>query len=314
MGEVAGRFGSRNSQSAMYAGLVPPLHDDPDAQQTTGGLFWDGRVDSLEEQANGPLMNPLEMANPSKQVVIDKLRLGPNADADADAFRAAFGADSLDDVDRAYDHMIAALTAFERTPTLAPFASKYDRYLVGRASLDASEQRGLATFEDPARGNCANCHPNRPGADGAPPMFTNYRYANLGIPAYANNLFYVQPAPLNPDGAKYVDRGLGLGRTLDDPREDGKFRTPMLRNIARTATYGHNGYFANLSYFVDSLNTRDIGSEQVGSCSRVAPHTSCAWPAPEIAATMDHRVGSLHRSEPDVADLVAFLNTLDDVQ
>jgi cytochrome c peroxidase len=308
MGVVAGRFGSRNSQSAMYAALVPPLHFDPDAGQTTGGLFWDGRADSLEDQATGPLMNPLEMANPSKQVVVDKLRLGPNAEA----FRVAFGDDALDDVDRAYAHMTSALAAFERTPTFAPFASRYDHYLAGQAALDASERRGLAIFEDPARGNCASCHPNRPAADGAPPMFTNYGYANLGIPAYANNLFYEQPAPLNPDGAKYVDRG--LGRTLDDPREDGKFRTPTLRNIARTAPYGHNGYFANLSYFVDFLNTRDSGSEQVGSCSRVAPHTACAWPAPEVAATMDHLVGGLHLSEPDVADLVAFLNTLDDVQ
>ncbi|CAN5215013.1 cytochrome-c peroxidase [soil metagenome] len=306
MGVVAGRFGSRNTQSAMYAALVPPLHYDPEARQTAGGLFWDGRADSLEDQATGPLMNPLEMANPSKQRVVEKLRLSPNAEA----FRAAFGDDALDDVDHAYANMTAALAAFERTPTFAPFSSRYDRYLAGDASLDASEKRGLAIFEDPARGNCASCHPNRPAADGSPPMFTNYLYANLGVPAYANNLFYEQPASLNPDGANYLDRG--LGRTLDDAREDGKFRTPTLRNIGRTAPYGHNGYFANLGYFVDFLNTRDTGSELVGTCSRVQPNTRCAWPAPEVAATIDHRVGALKLSEPETDDLVAFLKTLDD--
>ncbi len=308
MGVIAGRFGARNSQSAMYAALVPPLHYDPSAHEIMGGLFWDGRADSLEDQATGPLMNPLEMANPSKQVVVDKLRLGRNAEA----LRAAFGDDALDDVDAAYAHATAALAAFERTPTFAPFSSRYDGYLAGTATLDAAEKRGLTTFEDPARGNCASCHPNRPGADGSPPMFTTYLYANLGLPAYANNLFYDQPAPFNPEGAKYIDRG--LGRTLDDPLQDGKFRIPTLRNIARTAPYGHNGAFANLSYFIDFLNTRDTGSEVVGACSRVQPHTRCAWPAPELAATMDHRVGALHLSDAEVDDLVAFLQTLDDAR
>ncbi len=305
MGVVPGRFGSRNSQSAMYSNLVPPLHYDPLLGQI-GGLFWDGRADSLEDQANGPLMNPLEMANPSKQVVVDKLRMGPNADA----FRAAFGDDALDDVDPAYAKMTAALAAFERTPAFAPFSSKYDHYLAGTAKLSASEKRGLAIFEDPARGNCAGCHPSRPTADGAPPMFTNYGYANLGLPAYANNLFYEQPAPLNPDGARYIDRG--LGRTLDDANQDGKFRTPTLRNIGRTAPYGHNGYFANLSYFVDFLNTRDIGSTMVGTCSRVKDDTRCAWPAAEVSSTLDHHIGNLRLGETDVDDLVAFLRTLDD--
>jgi cytochrome c peroxidase len=308
MGVVAGRFGSRNSQSAMYAALVPPLHYDPHEQQNVGGLFWDGRADSLEDQATGPLMNPLEMANPSKQVVVDKLRLGRNAEA----FRAAFGDDALDDVDAAYAHATAALAAFERTPTFAPFSSRYDGYLAGTSTLDAREQRGLAIFEDPARGNCASCHPSRPSADGSPPMFTTYAYANLGLPAYANNLFYDQPAAFNPEGAKYIDRG--LGRTLDDARLDGKFRIPTLRNIARTAPYGHNGYFASLSYFIDFLNTRDTGSELVGSCSRAEARARCAWPAPEIAATMDHRVGALRLSDAEVEDLVAFLQTLDDVR
>ena len=309
MGVIAGRFGSRNAQSAMYAAQVPPLHFDPIEQQIAGGLFWDGRADSLEDQAGGPLLNALEMNNPDRASVVEKVRLSDYADG----FRAAFGDDALDDVDGAYAHLTTALAAYERTPAFAPFDSKYDHVLAGTASLTASEKRGLAIFEDPARGNCASCHPSRPGVDGSPPMFTNFTYANLGIPRYANNLYFVQPAPLNPDGAAFRDRG--LGHTLGDAAQDGKFRTPTLRNIARTAPYGHNGYFANLSYFLDFLNTRDIGSTTVGTCSRSpdAPAAICQWPAPELAnASLDHRVGHLQLSQQDIDDLVAFLETLTD--
>ncbi|HET9992713.1 MAG TPA: cytochrome c peroxidase, partial [Kofleriaceae bacterium] len=207
MGVIAGRFGSRNSPSAMYAAQVPPLHFDPVEHQLAGGLFWDGRADSLEDQASGPLMNPLEMNNPDKASVVEKLRFADYADA----FRGAFGDDALDDVDTAYAHLTTALAAYERTPAFAPFSSKYDHYLAGTVALTAAERRGLAIFEDPARGNCAACHPSRPDADGAPPMFTTFGYANLGVPRYANNLFFVQPAPFNPDGAAYRD--IGLGRT-----------------------------------------------------------------------------------------------------
>lgn len=308
MGVVPGRFGSRNSPSAMYAAQVPPLHFDPVEHQLAGGLFWDGRADSLEDQATGPLLNPLEMNNPDKASVVEKLRFADYADA----FRDTYGDDALDDVDTAYGHLTAALAAYERTPAFNPFSSKYDHYLAGTVALTAAEKRGLAIFEDPARGNCASCHPSRPGADGSPPMFTNHGYANLGVPRYANNLFFVQPAPLNPDGAAYRDRG--LGRTTADAAQDGKFRTPTLRNIARTAPYGHNGYFNNLRYFVDFLNTRDIGSASVGTCSRAAaaPDAACAWPAAETAETVDHHVGNLHLSDQDVDDLVAFLGTLTD--
>lgn len=306
MGVIAGRFGSRNAQSAMYTAQIPPLHFDPDQQALAGGLFWDGRADSLEDQAGGPLLNALEMNNPDRASVVEKVRLSDYADG----FRAAFGDDALDDVDTAYGHLTAALAAYERSPAFSPFDSKYDHYLAGTASLSASEKRGLQIFEDPARGNCASCHPSR-GVNGAPPMFTTFAYANLGIPRYANNLFFVQPAPFNPDGAAFRDRG--IGRTVDDASLDGKFRTPTLRNIARTAPYGHNGYFANLGYFIDFLNTRDVGSATVGTCSRSQDGAICQWPAPELAnATLDQHVGNLHLSEQDVADLVAFLETLTD--
>ncbi len=108
------------------------------------------------------------------------------------------------------------------------------------------------------------------------------------------------PPPFNPDGAQYIDHG--LMNTVHDPAQDGKFRVPTLRNVAVTGPYAHNGYFENIAYLIDFLNTRDVGSAEVG-----------AWPPPEVAANVDRdHVGHLGLSAQDVADLVAFLNTLTD--
>ncbi|MGH9885671.1 MAG: cytochrome-c peroxidase, partial [bacterium] len=282
MGVTPGRFGVRNAPSAMYASFVPPLQHGDDGRWT-GGLFWDGRAATLEDQAAGPLLNPLEMGNPDKATVVASVRRASYAKR----FRELYGPHALDDVETAFAHITDVLAAFEQTTPFAPFSSKYDHFLAGEATLSESERRGLAIFEDPARGNCAGCHPNRPGPNGAAPMFTDHSYANLGLPRYPNNKFYQQPAPMNPDGERYIDHGLMA--TVDDPAQDGKFRVPTLRNIARTPPYGHNGYFENLPYLIDFLNTRDVGSTAVGTCSRVSPSAHCAWPAAEVAATVDHR-------------------------
>jgi len=189
----------------------------------------------------------------------------------------------------------------------APYARRF-----AAATLTAEALRGLAIFEDPARGNCASCHPSRPGPDGAPPMFTTYGYANLGVPRYANSAFFTQPRALNPAGPSYIDHGL-MG-TTGAPRDDGRFRIPTLRDVARTAPYGHNGYFASLPYILDFLNTRDVGSTEVGTCSRATPTATCAWPPPEVPRNLDPRVGHLGLSPDDLEALAAFLATLDDHQ
>ncbi len=309
MGVIPGRFGVRNAPTAMYARYVPALHFDPHDRRWIGGLFWDGRARTLEDQAGVPLLNPLEMNNPDKASVVAAARRASYAPA----FRELFGPGALDDVDAGFAHVLEVIAAFERTVALSPFSSKYDGYLAGDVVLSDAEQRGLAIFEDPARGNCASCHPSRPGPDGAPPMFTDFSYANLGIPRYANNKFYVQPPALNPDGERHIDHGLMT--TVGGAAEDGKFRVPTLRNIAATPPYGHNGYFANLPHLIDFLNTRDIGSRSVGTCTRASPLARCAWPGPEVPATMDRlHVGHLGLSEQDIDDLVAFLQTLNDEQ
>ncbi|HEY0478444.1 MAG TPA: cytochrome c peroxidase [Kofleriaceae bacterium] len=297
-GAIAGRFGARNAPTAMYAQFTPPLRHDAAAHAWVGGLFWDGRAGSLETQAGMPLLHPLEMNNPDKASVVEAVRRSSHAAL----FRDVFGPTALDDVDAAFARIAQALAAYERSAVFAPFSSRYDRYLAGSVTLTAPEQRGLAIFEDPRRGNCAGCHPSRPGPDGTPPLFTNFGYANLGIPRYQNSGFFAQPPAFNPDGERFVDHGLMV--TVGDPAQDGKFRVPTLRNVARTPPYGHNGYFQNLQYMIDFLVTRDTGS---------ADPAVGAWPAPEVPATVDRvHVGHLGLSPADIDDVVAFLGTLSD--
>lgn len=272
VGVIAGRFGPRNAQSAMYSGFVPPLHVDPATGQMAGGLFWDGRANTLEDQAAAPLLNPLEMNNPDKATVFAKVR-----SAYARELKQIFGKDALKDADTAFAHVTEALGAFQRTAQFSPFSSKYDRVLAGTATLSEAEARGQAIFEDPARGNCASCHPSRPVAKGAPPLFTTFAYANINLPPFNDSPFLHLPVQLNPDGESYIDPG--LAKTTGNPAHQGMFRVPSLRNVARTTPYGHNGYFRRLDEMV-------------------------AFSSPANAPL----------SKLEVADVVAFLTTLTDAE
>jgi cytochrome c peroxidase len=290
-GAREGLYGNRNDQPASYASYIPPLHFDPDEGIWVGGLFWDGRANSLEEQAMGPPLNPLEMANPDTAAVWVKLReLGY-----ANLFTEIYGPDALADPGTAYRNMADAIAAYERTEELNPFDSKYDHWLRGEAELTGQELRGLEIFENEKKGNCAACHPSRPTEDGTPPLFTDYTYDNLGTPRNSENPFYLLPPELNPDGMDFVD--LGLGVTVDDPAENGKFRVPTLRNIELTSPYMHNGVFKTLFQVVAFYNTRD----------------TAGWPPPEVKENVNmEELGDLGLSNEEMEDLVAFMRTLTD--
>jgi cytochrome c peroxidase len=304
-------FGSRNTPTAMYMAFSPAFHFDEEEGLYEGGQFLDGRAATLEDQAKGPFLNPLEMANTSKQQVVDKVSMARYASL----FRQVYGTDAFSNPDAAYNKIADAIAAFERTRVFNKFTSKYDAYLAGKARLSGQEMRGLQLFEREDKGNCAACHSNRPDQDeneGAPPLFTDFTYDNLGVPRNPANPFYKLGKQYNPDGWKFVDKG--LGGFVNSPAEDGKFKVPTLRNIALTAPYMHNGYFMTLKGVVDFYNTRDtkpVCSPVFMAEDKALKH-GC-WPVAEVAANVNSdELGNLGLSEQEVDDIVAFMHTLTD--
>ena len=157
----------------------------------TGGLTWDGRVDRGSDQARLPLLSPYEMANPSPDAVVAKVRAAPYAPE----MRQAFGADIFAAPAKAFAAILKAFEVFEQdAATFYPYDSKYDAYLAGQATLTVQEARGLAAFADPARGNCDHCHVSHRGLDGTPPQFTDYGLVAIGVPATRQS----RPTPIRP--------------------------------------------------------------------------------------------------------------------
>jgi cytochrome c peroxidase len=301
-------FGNRNTPTAAYAAFSPAFHYDATEGLYVGGQFWDGRASSLEDQAKGPFLNPVEMANPSKFAVVDKVRHSSYAGL----FRKVFGRSIFFDTNLAYDKIAEAIAAFERTAPFNRFSSKYDAWLAGKGKLSTRELRGLALFEAPEKGNCAACHISRPDEATPQPLFTDFTYDNLGVPKNPENRFYGMPAQFNPAGADFVD--LGLGGVLQLAEEEGKQKVPTLRNIAQTAPYMHNGYFKTLRGVVDFYNSRDTkpACEDPMTPEEQAIAQGC-WPAAEVAETVNHsELGDLGLTAQEIGDIVAFMHTLTD--
>ena len=203
-----------------------------------GGFAWDGRFDTLRDQAALPLLASDEMANESAADVIDKVRRAPYAAR----FEAVFGPGVFDNETTAFALLTYAIERFElEDPSFRPYSSKFDRYLDGRAELTASERRGKRLFDDENSGNCASCDIDQVGANGAHPLLTDFKFEALGVPRNAE-----LRANANRD---YYDMGLcGPKRTdrIDEPSECGLFKTPTLRNVATRAVFFHNGRFHTL--------------------------------------------------------------------
>lgn len=294
-GAVHVRFGNRKPPSAAYATFSPDFHYDETEGLYVGGMFWDGRALNVVEQAKGPFLNRLEMNNPNRKIVVKKVEHSGYAQL----FQEVFGWGSLRDVDLAYEYIAQAIAAYEGSPEVNRFTSKYDAYLAGMAELTEQEMRGLSLFEGQAQ--CAACHPSQPGLEGEPPLFTDFTYDNLGVPRNPENPWYDMPPAFNRDGEDWID--LGLGGVLGDPAEMGKMKVPTLRNVGMrpyegfVQAYMHNGALKSLHEVVDFYNTRDLGG----------------WPPPEYPENINtDELGNLGLSDQDVDDIVAFLMTLTD--
>jgi len=291
-GAIPSRVGSRNTPTLAYSAFSPAMYFNDKIGIWFGGLFLDGRAATLAAQAGQPLLNRLEMNNPDKQSVVATVK----ASAYANLFERAFGKGIFDDSEAAFDKMTEALAAYQTSPEVLRFSSKYDFVLKGQDQFTPAEARGLELFKDKDKSKCTICHDIKPLADGTPALFTDFGYDSVGAPRNPENPFYQLPPEFNPSGADWAD--LGLGRTLQDPKQNGKFKTPTLRNIARTAPYMHNGVFKTLREVVDFYNTRDVKP---------------TWAPAEVPETVNKlEMGDLKLTEAEVDDLVAFLLTLTD--
>jgi cytochrome c peroxidase len=372
-GSVRTRFSNRKPQSYMYAPFAPVLHYNALQGDFVGGNFWDMRASGYRlqnpsaEQAQGPPTNPVEMGLPDSACVAYRLSKAPYRKL----FETVWGADSftiqwppdvekvcatpgpppandqfpvhLSAADRAradhvYDGFGLAISAYEFSPEVSPFTSKYDSVQAEKDQFTPQEKLGYELFRGKAR--CNECH--RDGGPGEEPLFTDFTASNLGVPRNPGLQFYYEGRPDqrgyaphvagNIAGAAYVDTGVGsFLRTLQSDsgqlnpdsewiklalKFDAKFQVPTLRNVDMRPTpsfvkaYMHNGYFKSLKEVVHFYNTRDVLPKCKAGDS--GEKLTC-WPEPEDSANLNKRqLGNLKLTEQEEDALVAFLKTLAD--
>ncbi len=190
---------------------------------TQSVLFWDGRASTLEEQVEGHLLNPLQMAAPDEAFVVDRIASIPGY---APLFRAAFpeAADAV-----TYANIAEAISAFERTLSTP---SRFDSYLRGDlTALSETESEGLQAF---IRNGCAGCHRG--------PALGGERLARFGIvEGYweATRQFVSSATPtMTMDVGRYA--------VTHEPGDLYQFKVPALRNVTQTYPYFHDGSVWNL--------------------------------------------------------------------
>jgi cytochrome c peroxidase len=217
----------------------------------------------------------------------------------------------------AYDNIGRSIAAYEASPEVNAFTSKYDlKYkLTKEDKLTKEERKGKALFQGQAK--CSACHPS----NGQQPLFTDFTFDNLGVPQN----------PLNP--ALIADPGFadpGLGGFLknsgydEDVYEDewGKHKVPTLRNVDKgsdsiTKAFAHNGYFKSLYGIVHFYNTRDTLPTCPGTGTATYTEaealTADCWPAPEVSDNVNtDELGDLGLTHDEEMAIVAFLKTLSD--
>jgi cytochrome c peroxidase len=304
--------------------LAASVRNDPRAKKTAGsapaaapmvpqgGLFWDGRADSLQRQAYMPLLDPVEMANPSVDSVASKLAHGRYHEQ----FALLFGPGIFDDPRQLVSEAMFAIGRFEiEDPSFHAFNSKYDAWLQGRARLTLAEMRGLELFNDPKKGNCAACHVSQPGRDGLPPLFTDAQYEALAVPRNPK-------LPHNRD-PHFHDLGVCGPFRKDLARQTqycGMFLTPTLRNVDRRTVFFHNGVYHSLEQVLDFYNLRSVQPGRIyprdarGKVELYDDLPKAYW---SNVDTTDAPF-NLHAGDPpaltqrDIHDIIAFLHTLDD--
>ncbi len=223
-------------------------------------FFWDGSSFSLEHQAFVPVSDPIEMKSSWSQLETE-LQQHPDYPK---LFNLAFGNSTIDST-----LVTKAIAQFERT--LISSNSKFDKYLLGETNLTPEELNGFNVFMDETKGDCFHCH----GSD-KNPLWTDNIFHNNGLDATITDL--------------------GLGAITGDPSDNGKFKSPSLRNLAFTAPYMHDGRFETLDDVINHY------SEGLQNSSTIDPLMK------KVAQ------GGVQLSDQDKADLKAFLLSLSDYE
>lgn len=314
-GSTPAALGARNSPTLSYIGFVPAFHlkKNEGKNKAVGGLFWDGRADILEQQARGPLFAKGEMNLAGDAELAERLR----GAAYAGELRTAYGLGAdPSDTQWAATAMLA-LGAFQRSPEVAPFSSKYDAVRRGQAKLTQEEARGLRLFADRKKGNCIACHVfKRNSKNPADHLFTDFTYDNLGLPRNG-------AIPANTD-SKAFDLGLcGPARKMPKGLSTsvcGAFKVPTLRNAAQRPFYFHNGSFTDLGEVVRFYVERDTHPEKwYPKNARGKLQVFNDLPARHARnvnrdeSPYDRKRGQKPRLDAaEIAAVVAFIKTLDD--
>ncbi|MFI5345327.1 MAG: cytochrome-c peroxidase [Elusimicrobiota bacterium] len=202
---IRGQKGGRSAPTVLNSGYM-------DLQ------FWDGRAKTLEDQAKGPIQNPIEMGSTHKETVA---RIA-GVKGYAPLFKDAFGDEAVD-----IERVAKAIAAFERTVLTGD--SPYDRWQAGnKTAMSEAAVRGFALFNNSQKANCAICH------DGF--NFSDSDFHNLGV------------------GMKAKKPDLGRFDVTKADKDKGAFKTPTLRNLADTAPYMHDGSEKTLKAVVAFYN------------------------------------------------------------
>ncbi|MCF7521521.1 cytochrome-c peroxidase [Neisseria sp. ZJ106] len=211
-----GGFGGRNSPTALNAATLEMQ-------------FWDGRAKDVEEQAGGPLLNPIEMANASEEAVVEKISAIPEYQ---ELFKTAFPEGGI-----SFKNITNAIAAFERT-LLTP--TKWDAYLKGDINaLNEQERKGVRAFMD---NGCIACH-NGVGLGGN-------SFQKFGLVQGPYWKFIEDPK-----------HDKGRADVSKNAADEFFFRVPGLRNVAKTYPYFHNGSVWELDKAVKIMGQAQLGKE-----------------------------------------------------
>lgn len=221
-------------------------------------FFWDGHASSLEKQAAEPVITTFEMHNTWEKAISD-LQNHPEYPT---MFLQAFGTKNI-----SQDLATKAIAQFERT--LISANSKFDKFLLGEATLTPSEESGFEIFMNESKGDCFHCHGNE-----FSPLWTDNIFHNNGL------------------DETFADKG--LGRFTGDPRDDGLFKSPSLRNLAYTAPYMHDGRFETLDEVINHYSEGLVYSNTLDPLMKTIAQ------------------GGVQLSNQQKADLKAFLLSLSD--